>query len=269
MTGEEKKPTHTEDVQVSTPGHIVHDDHEVSPSTNMSLGSAKTRRLNWTTGRSSCGLPLAPRVDVTNLKLAKDGQTVLIPQPSDNPDDPLNWSSFKKHMILICVAFGAFAGDFGSGAGVGTIVVQGIEWNMSPVVVNYATNLNVIMCGVSGILWMPLLNYWGRTPVLFWSSVLGCCFHPGLCRVTQLSCVLWVSDASRRDPRPPGKQSAWRSFTTCSSSTSTPGKSASGTRFTSSRPSSAHSVAISSSARSAHGARSSGWSLHGRACSSL
>lgn len=116
---------------------------------------------------------------VTNLKLAKDGQTVLIPQPSDNPDDPLNWSSFKKHMILICVAFGAFAGDIGSGAGVGTIVVQGIEWNMSPVVVNYATNLNVIMCGVSGLLWMPLLNYWGRTPVLFWSSVLGAAFTLG------------------------------------------------------------------------------------------
>lgn len=103
----------------------------------------------------------------------------MIPQPSDNPHDPLNWSSFKKHMLLICVAFGAFAGDFGSGAGVPTVVVQGIEWNLTPVVVQYSGNLNVIMCGVSGILWMPLINFWGRTPVLFWSSVLGAFFTLG------------------------------------------------------------------------------------------
>ncbi len=116
---------------------------------------------------------------MSNLKLAKDGHTVLIPQPTDDTNDPMNWPSWKKHMVLICVSFGAFAGDFGSGAGVGTIVVQGVEWHMSPVVVNYAGNLNVIMCGVSGLIWMPLLNYWGRTPVLFWSTVLGACFTLG------------------------------------------------------------------------------------------
>lgn len=36
--------------------------------------------------------------DSENLKLAKDGKTVLIPQPSDDPDDPLNWSWKKKHV---------------------------------------------------------------------------------------------------------------------------------------------------------------------------
>ena len=82
-------------------------------------------------------------------------------------------------MVLLLVAFGAFAGDFGASAGVPTIVLQGIEWNMSPDVVNYATNLAVIMCGISGIIWMPLLNFWGRMPVLFWSSFLGLAFTIG------------------------------------------------------------------------------------------
>lgn len=36
--------------------------------------------------------------DSENLKLAKDGKTVLIPQPSDDPNDPLNWSWKKKHV---------------------------------------------------------------------------------------------------------------------------------------------------------------------------
>lgn len=29
---------------------------------------------------------------------------VLIPTPSDHPDDPLNWSSFRKHTQLLCIS---------------------------------------------------------------------------------------------------------------------------------------------------------------------
>jgi hypothetical protein len=72
-------------------------------------------------------------------------KTVLVPQPSDDPNDPLNWSPFKKHAILITVALAAFLGDFGSAAGVACINVQGAEWGLSPNHVNYAGNLNVIM----------------------------------------------------------------------------------------------------------------------------
>lgn len=45
-----------------------------------------------------------------NVKLAKDGRTVLIPQPSDDPDDPLNWSFTKKHMVLASMVFAALVG---------------------------------------------------------------------------------------------------------------------------------------------------------------
>ena len=87
-------------------------------------------------------------------------------------------------MILLLVSFAAFAGDFGSGVGVATIVQQGVEWNMSPVVVNYAGNLNIIMIGIAGIVWMPLLNIWGRMPVLFWSAFLALFFTLG-CTLAQ------------------------------------------------------------------------------------
>ena len=50
---------------------------------------------------------------------------------------------------------------------------------MSPLVVNYSNNLAAVMCGVSGILWTPLVNSWGRMPVLFWSTFLGLCFNLG------------------------------------------------------------------------------------------
>lgn len=83
--------------------------------------------------------------DLGTLKLAKNGHTVLVPQPTTNPDDPLNWSWRKKHTMLAIVALTAFLGDFGSAAGVPTIVLQGAEWNLSPAHVNEAGNLNVLM----------------------------------------------------------------------------------------------------------------------------
>lgn len=57
----------------------------------------------------------------------------------------MNWSSFKKHMVLITVGLLAFNADF-SGASVGAcVLVQGKEWGMTPNHVNYAGNLNVVM----------------------------------------------------------------------------------------------------------------------------
>ena len=43
--------------------------------------------------------------DGASLKLAKDGITVLVPQPSDDPDEPLNWSWTKKLITLSPLIF--------------------------------------------------------------------------------------------------------------------------------------------------------------------
>jgi hypothetical protein len=43
--------------------------------------------------------------DATDVKLAKDGKTVLIPQPSDDPDDVLNWTTGKKYRVLLSLIF--------------------------------------------------------------------------------------------------------------------------------------------------------------------
>lgn len=58
------------------------------------------------------------------LKLADDGKTVLIPQPSDESNDPLNWSSYKKHLFLFIIAATAFLPDYGSAVGAVTLLPQ-------------------------------------------------------------------------------------------------------------------------------------------------
>ena len=51
--------------------------------------------------------------NAAGLKVASDGRTVLIPQPSEDPNDPLNWSKFRKHLILIIISMTAFLPDYG------------------------------------------------------------------------------------------------------------------------------------------------------------
>ena len=53
-----------------------------------------------------------------------DGHVVLIPQPTDSPDDPLNWGVIKKHVGLAVVIACSFLPDYGSVTGAVTLVPQ-------------------------------------------------------------------------------------------------------------------------------------------------
>jgi hypothetical protein len=53
-----------------------------------------------------------------------DGMTGLNPQPSSDPNDPLNWSLLKKHLFLFIIAVTAFLPDYGSSTGAITNLVQ-------------------------------------------------------------------------------------------------------------------------------------------------
>lgn len=82
-------------------------------------------------------------VEGAGLKVAKDGHTILIPQPSDAPQDPLNWSPFKKHLILGIISLASFLPDYGSATGAVTLLPQAVEWHMSPDEVNHSQTGNV------------------------------------------------------------------------------------------------------------------------------
>ncbi|KAJ8106699.1 hypothetical protein ONZ43_g6975 [Nemania bipapillata] len=85
------------------------------------------------------------------VKLAGDGRTRLIPQPSEDPADPLNWSQFKKNLILFLVAFAALLPDYGSATGAVTLIPQAQQWNMSEDEVNHSQAGNVFVLGAGGI----------------------------------------------------------------------------------------------------------------------
>lgn len=57
--------------------------------------------------------------NIDDLKHDKTGRFILIPQPSNDPQDPLNWSRWRKEMFI-------FATIWGVGC------VGGMYWSSAP-----------------------------------------------------------------------------------------------------------------------------------------
>ncbi|KXT08942.1 hypothetical protein AC579_9529 [Pseudocercospora musae] len=106
-----------------------------------------------------------------DYQLASDGRTVLIPQPSQDSDDPLNWSWSKKHIVLLVIAAASFLPDYGSATGAVTLIPQAKEWSMTENHVNHSQSGNVFMVGAGGVFVVMLSAYFGRLPVLFYFTV--------------------------------------------------------------------------------------------------
>jgi hypothetical protein len=65
------------------------------------------------------------------LKTTKNGTTVLIPQPSDDPEDPLNWSWLKKNAVFMSLLPGCFLTDWVITWGTTLFELQAAEFGVS------------------------------------------------------------------------------------------------------------------------------------------
>ena len=57
------------------------------------------------------------------VKTSEDGH-VLIPQPLDTEDDPLNWSPRQKWLIVVIIAYIAALADYTGGTAIITVIPQ-------------------------------------------------------------------------------------------------------------------------------------------------
>ncbi|RMY04447.1 hypothetical protein D0867_08809 [Hortaea werneckii] len=112
--------------------------------------------------------------DDGSLKTANDGHTILVPQPSENPNDPLNWPWWKKHAVLLTISFVSFLPDFGTAMGSVTQIPQAKAWHMSKATIQESVAINTMLSGVSGIAVIALSNFFGRAPTFFWMKVVAC-----------------------------------------------------------------------------------------------
>ncbi|CDO73900.1 hypothetical protein BN946_scf185016.g57 [Trametes cinnabarina] len=74
------------------------------------------------------------------LKLSKDGTKVLWPQPTDDPEDPQNWTDFRKNLQLFLVTLAAIVPDFDSGIGIADIFALATQYNTTTGHINNLTS---------------------------------------------------------------------------------------------------------------------------------
>ncbi|KAH7139087.1 MFS transporter-like protein [Dendryphion nanum] len=112
-----------------------------------------------------------PGVDTSSLK--RDGDIILQPQPSDSPNDPLNWSQAWKESIMVILAFSS-----GITTALGPMVTPGLH-----VVANkYNVSLDMVSSLLIGFLafWIGFTtfftasgaNIWGKRPFFVISTII-------------------------------------------------------------------------------------------------
>ncbi|KAK5313030.1 hypothetical protein LTR93_011097 [Exophiala xenobiotica] len=104
--------------------------------------------------------------------IQRHGTVDLIPLPSADPKDPLNWPTWKKNTQILMVAFHAMMTTFTAAAVLPAFIPFAKLYEISVTKATYLTSVQILFLGVFPLLWCPLASRYGRRPILL-ASVLG------------------------------------------------------------------------------------------------
>ncbi|RFU33317.1 hypothetical protein B7463_g2986, partial [Scytalidium lignicola] len=114
------------------------------------------------------------------VKAGSGGHSVLVPQPSDDKHDPLNWSPMWKAAAIACatgVSFSQGMGPLAMAPMFGNYIEE-FHSNLEDVV--QFTGIAILVLGFSNFIWVPLQTCIGRRPVLILSTAI--CFGSSIWR---------------------------------------------------------------------------------------
>ncbi|KAI1859012.1 uncharacterized protein JN550_012274 [Neoarthrinium moseri] len=101
------------------------------------------------------------------------GSIVLVPHPSDSdPNDPLRWPTWKKHIAFTCVCAFTFLTNYGIGGLAPAFYLLSIEFNKTMTETSDLLLWPILVLGVFNFFWVPLANYFGKRPVFVFASLL-------------------------------------------------------------------------------------------------
>ncbi|CEJ60600.1 hypothetical protein PMG11_09169 [Penicillium brasilianum] len=114
------------------------------------------------------------------LRHEETNEIILIPEPSRDPNDPLNWSTVRKCYLLGLVSFGIFLVNFvavGPSVALASIAVTffGNGPNLGKEIsgkASYFQTATSLMVGMGNLFWVPLATKYGKRPVYIASFLL-------------------------------------------------------------------------------------------------
>lgn len=108
--------------------------------------------------------------DVGTHHFVKAGRDVLVPQPSDDLHDPLNWSPFWKYTTIFAATLLTFSMGLGPLALAPMFGNYIAEFNRSLEDVVQFTGVAILCLGFSNFIWVPIMVCIGRRPVAILST---------------------------------------------------------------------------------------------------
>ncbi|KAJ7146602.1 MFS general substrate transporter [Mycena epipterygia] len=109
--------------------------------------------------------------DSASVKLDHKGLP-LIPQPSDDPEDPLNWSRGQKYIIVFIASLVAFFGTFALATSNPAYAQIGLALDVTAIQASYIGTISIAAAGIGSFIWAPISNVYGRRPVLIFSQAI-------------------------------------------------------------------------------------------------
>ncbi|KAF8202617.1 MFS general substrate transporter [Mycena galopus ATCC 62051] len=94
----------------------------------------------------------------------------LIPQPSDDPEDPLNWSRSQKYIVVCIAALVSFFGTFALATSNPAYAQIGLALDVTAIQASYIGTIGIAAAGLGSFIWAPISNVYGRRPVLIFSQ---------------------------------------------------------------------------------------------------
>lgn len=97
-----------------------------------------------------------------HLKHTADGKTVLAPQPSDSPNDPLNWSLWKKDFVFVILLIGTICSTIHGPLLSPVTVTLSEEFSVSINDIAQLSSYMLLIIAVSAYVFAALANVLGK-----------------------------------------------------------------------------------------------------------
>ncbi|KAK5219672.1 hypothetical protein LTR72_008056 [Exophiala xenobiotica] len=100
----------------------------------------------------------------------KDSEVILVPQPSSDPNDPLNWPLWQRDLILLLYCYCTLLCIGGVGPIISPMAVPLIEqFHIGFTQVSLLLGYNLVAVGAVGVAVSACARKYGKRPMLLWS----------------------------------------------------------------------------------------------------
>ncbi|CDK26580.1 unnamed protein product [Kuraishia capsulata CBS 1993] len=102
------------------------------------------------------------------LDVRHDGEKdiVLVPQPTEDPEDPLNWSKNRKRLLALSLMIAVFSADILSTSLSAVLLTIEADTGIPLANLNTGVGIQYLFFGWSTLLWQPFGLTYGRRPAL-------------------------------------------------------------------------------------------------------